>query len=60
MSKLTNMLAFFDKNKKKENNLDEIGLVMSDEEEQPSSSSKPQNTSTSQPQNKNLILFILN
>ena len=56
MSKLTKMFGILDKNKKQEDNLDDLGLVFPDEEEQPTSPTEVQKPQTIQsPNNINKI-----
>ena len=51
MSKLTKMFGFLDKNKKQDDNLDDLGFVLPDEQDQPISPSDNQIPQTLHSQN---------
>ena len=44
MSKISNMFTFFEKNKKQDNNMDEVGFLFPDKDDQPPSIPKSENT----------------
>ena len=53
MSKITKMFGFLDKNKKQDDNLDDLGFVLPDDQDPPISSSDNQKPQTHQSQNNN-------
>ena len=53
MSKISNMFAFFEKNKKQDNNMDEVGFLFPDKDDQPSNNPSIPKSGNTKIQNNN-------